>query len=199
MKLFGGIGSPFVRKVVVTAVELDLFRRIDLLPANGSGTSINSIAGTVNPISKMPTLVLDTGESLFDSRMIMRFLNDMGGGALYPADDWAMVRRESVAEGLIEAALLIRYEISVRPEEFRWGRWIDGQTLKVNQALDAMERDASALSRLDAAAIGTGCALGYLDLRLPDWGWRADRPILNGWFDTFRKRQSMIETDLSKT
>lgn len=197
MKLFGGIGSPFVRKVVVTAMELGVMDQIESLPSNGSGTSINSIAATENPVSKMPALVLDNGDQLFDSRMIMRYLNELAGGSLYPPGDWAMVRRESTAEGLIDAALLIRYEISVRPEPLRWQGWIDGQTQKVNQTLDAMDQDAAALNRVDAAAIGTGCALGYLDHRLPDWGWRDGRPALASWFEGFRTRASMQATKSS--
>ena len=194
MKLYGGNGSPFVRKVAVTAIELGVDDRIERLPSNCSGTSINSIAVTENPVRKMPALVLDDRESLFDSRMIMRYLNDLAGGSLYPPGDWAMVRRESVAEGMIEAALLIRYEISVRPEELRWQGWIDGQTQKVNQTLDAMEAHAAALNRVDGAAIGTGCALGYLDHRLPDWGWREGRPALADWFAEFAERNSMQQT-----
>ncbi len=194
MKLFGGIGSPFVRKVVVTAMELGVMDEIESLPSNGSGTSINSIASSENPVSKMPALVLDNGERLFDSRMIMRYLNERAGGSLYPPGKWAMVRRESIAEGMIDAALSIRYEISVRPEPLRWQGWIDGQTQKVDRTLDAMEQHAGALNQIDAAAIGTGCALGYLDHRLPDWGWRTGRPALEAWFEVFSERPSMQAT-----
>ena len=194
MKLYGGIGSPFVRKVVVAAKELGVMDEIESLPSNGSGTSINSIASSENPVSKMPTLVLDNGESLFDSRIIMRYLNERAGGLLYPPGDWNMIRRESIAEGMIDAALLIRYEISVRPEPLRWQGWIDGQTQKVNQTLDAMEQHAAALDRVDAAAIGTGCARGYLDHRLSDWGWRDARPGLATWFEAFSARPSMQAT-----
>jgi glutathione S-transferase len=194
MRLYGGNGSPFVRKVAVTAIELGVDNRIERLPSNGSGTSINSIAVTENPVRKMPALVLDDGESLFDSRMIMRYLNDLAGGSLYPAGDWAMQARESYAEGLIDAALLVRFETALRPADKQWQEWIDGQSAKINSILDAMERDAGAMTGVDGAAITFGCALGYLEFRFGDWGWRNGRPALAAWFEGFSARPSMQST-----
>lgn len=194
MKLVGGTGSPYVRKVRVSAAELGLTDRLELVPSGGQPGTLNQEVSGLNPVGKVPALVMDNGEALFDSRMIMRYLNEQAGGSLYPASDWSMVRRESTAEGLLDAALLLRFETFARPEEKRWDGWIEGQSLKVNQCLDAMEKDARALARLDAAAIGTGCGLGYLDFRFPDWGWRNGRPNLAAWYEEFSTRPSMQTT-----
>lgn len=190
MKLHGSPASPYVRKVRVAAAELGLDARIETLTP--AATSDENKA--VNPIMKVPALVLDDGSALFDSRMILRYLNDQAAGALYPAGDWDMVRRESVAEGIIDACLLLRMEMAARPEEFRWQGWIDTQSAKVNSGLDTLEAEAGKLERFDAAAIGAACALGYLDFRFADWGWRDGRPGLAAWFETANARPSMQAT-----
>jgi glutathione S-transferase len=194
MKLVGGLGSPYVRKVRVAIAELGIIDQVELVPSAGKPGTLNQETSGVNPVGKIPALVMDDGGALFDSRMIMRYLNEREGGTLYPAGDWNMVRRESQAEGLLDAGLLLRFETFARPEEFRWSGWIDGQSQKVNQCLDSMEKDAAALARVDAASIGTGCGLGYLDFRFPDWDWRNGRPALAAWYATFSQRESMVTT-----
>lgn len=105
-----------------------------------------------------------------------------------------MQRRESIAEGMIDASLLVRFEGALRPEDKQWDGWVDAQAHKINNTLTALEAEVDKLARLDAAAIGTGCALGYLDFRFPDWGWRDGRPALTAWFTEFSARPSMQAT-----
>lgn len=194
MQLIGGLGSPYVRKVRVALAELGMTDQVELVPSGGQPGTLNQETSGKNPVGKIPALIMPDGEPLFDSRMIIRFLNGHAGGSLYPAGDWAMVRRESTAEGMLDAGLILRFETFARPEELRWQGWIDGQSLKVNQCLDALNKDAALLARVDAASITAGCGLGYLDFRFPDWGWRNGREALASWYETFAKRPSMAAT-----
>ena len=193
MKLYGGASSPYVRKCRVAARELGVIGKIEEMPMPTYGADPNTPLAGMNPAVRVPTLELDNGEFLYDSRIILRYLNESAGGSLYPAGDWAMQRRESQAEGLIDAALLIRGEVT-RPEEFKYQGFIDLQSKKINNALDALEQVVGSLGGLDAAAIGTGCALGYLDFRFADWGWRDNHPGLAKWFEGFNARPSMQAT-----
>ena len=159
---------------------------------SGSKNPNTPLAG-MNPAIRVPTLEMDNGEYLFDSRIILRYLNEVGGGNLYPASDWAMQRRESIAEGMIDASLLSRGEVT-RSAELQSKAFMDLQAVKINHALDALEKTADTLERLDAAAIGTACGLGYLDFRFGDWGWRDNHPALAKWFEGFNARPSMQAT-----
>lgn len=194
MKLYGPTSSPYVRKVRVAAHELGLGDKVELVITGVSPVAPNADLAAMNPGIKVPALELDNGQFIFDSRIIMRYLNDLAGGTLYPAGDWAMQCRESYAEGLLDASLLVRFETALRPEDKRWQEWIDGQSTKVNTVLDQMEADVGSVQSVDAAAIAFGCALGYLDFRFADWGWRGNRPALAGWFETFNARPSMQST-----
>lgn len=190
MKLLGSSTSPYVRKCRVAVIELGLSKDVEHLNVPPTSDEIKA----ANPLLKVPALVLDNGESLFDSRIILRYLNESVGGPLYPSGHWGIQRRETMAEGVLDAALLLRAENASRPEDKRWDGWIETQSTKINRALDAMEREADQLGSLDAAVIGTGCALGYLDFRFGDWGWRDGRPKLAKWFEEFNARPSMQST-----
>ncbi|MGY9054401.1 MAG: glutathione S-transferase N-terminal domain-containing protein [Alphaproteobacteria bacterium] len=193
MKLLGGASSPYVRKCRVAARELGISERIEEMPMPTYGADPNTPLAGMNPAIRVPTLEMDNGEYLFDSRIILRYLNEVGGGNLYPASDWAMQRRESIAEGMIDASLLSRGEVT-RSAELQSKAFMDLQAVKINHALDALEKTADTLERLDAAAIGTACGLGYLDFRFGDWGWRDNHPALAKWFEGFNARPSMQAT-----
>ena len=196
MILYGSTTSPYVRKVRVAAIELGIGGQIELTPPESSGTVLNPNSAGTNPVAKVPTLIMEDGTGLFDSRIIMRYLDEKAGGSLYPAGDWAMQRRESIAEGMIDASLLVRFEGALRPEDKQWDGWVEAQSSKINGTLAALEAEADTLARLDAAAIGTACALGYLDFRFSGWGWRDKQPKLAAWFETFNQRPSMQATVL---
>jgi glutathione S-transferase len=195
MKLLGAPASPYVRKCRVAIAELGLSNALELVQASTAPVEPNKEVQSANPIVKIPALILDDGSSLFDSRIILRYLNELADGPLYPPKRWDIQRRESQAEGFLDAALLLRYETFLRPEAKRWDDWIKGQRFKIDSVLDAMEHEAKALTGIDAAAIGTGCALGYLDFRFADWGWRDRHPELASWFEGFNARPSMRATD----
>jgi glutathione S-transferase len=198
MKLFYSQTSPFVRKCLVAAHELGLAERFELLPAVAHPVNRDRSVVERNPLGKVPTLVTDAGAVLFDSRVICEYLNGLGDGRLLPSAGearFAILTDQALADGLMDAAVLTRYETAARPEPLRWPDWIGGQMEKVNSALSDFERRAAAWGgRVDVGVIAVGCALGYLDFRYPDIAWRGHSPSLARWYEPFAARESMTKT-----
>jgi glutathione S-transferase len=198
VRLYHSPTSPFVRKVVVTLHETGLLDKVELVPAAGTPVEPGTLPLARNPLGKIPTLERDDGPALYDSRVITRYLDDLAGGRLYPAAPplWDPLTLEATADGLMEAAVLVVYEGRTRPEERRHAPWVEAQWDKIARGLDAVEaRWMSHLAGpLDAGQIGIGCALGYLDFRLADRGWRDGRPALAGWEARFAERPAMQAT-----
>lgn len=198
MKLSFSSASPYVRKVRVVAHEVGLDGKIESFSAQVAPTKFNAEFAKSNPLAKVPALVLDGGEALYDSPVICEYLDHLGGGKLFPAPGparWTALRRQALADGLLDAALLTRYEMTLRPENLRWKDWSDGQMSKITTALDALEAEASKLGgTVDIGTITIGCALGYLDFRFGDMGWRTGRPKIAAWFEQFNARPSMKAT-----
>jgi glutathione S-transferase len=199
MKLYFAALSPFVRKVRVAAMELGLDKKIELVTVASTPVAMNADLAKVNPLGKLPALVADDGDLLFDSAVIVEYLDALaGGGKIIPAkgaDRWRVKRTEALADGMADAAILMRYETAMRPADKQWPDWIAGQKKKVTQALDALEGQSWAFDdNVDAGKIAVGCALGYLDLRFGDLGWRRKCETLGRWYDGFAKRPSMETT-----
>jgi glutathione S-transferase len=198
MKLFYSQTSPFVRKCLVTAHELGLAPRLELLPAAAHPVNRDRSVVERNPLGKIPTLVTDAGAVFFDSRVICEYLNGLGDGHLLPAVGearFAILTDQALADGLMDAAVLARYESALRPEELRWPDWSGGQMEKVSSALSDFERRAATWAgRMDLGVIAIGCALGYLDFRYPEIAWRERSPSLARWYGRFAARESMTET-----
>jgi glutathione S-transferase len=197
MKLFYSGASPYVRKVMVTAHIGGLTDRITLVPGSGSPLAPNVDTCAVNPLGKIPCLVTDDGLALFDSRVITRYLDALAGTGLYPEGDalWAVLARESLAEGIIDAALLVIYEGRLRPEELRFAPFVQAQMSKIQRGMGALEGEARRFSpTVDAAQITIGSALGYLDFRFPDLNWREGRPALAEWFEALSAHPAMQAT-----
>jgi glutathione S-transferase len=201
MKLYFSQTSPYARKVRLAAAHLGLADAIALVPASTKPIAEDPALAGANPLGKIPALVLDDGTVLFDSRVIVEYLDAKagGGGLLPPASDperWQTLRLQAVADGLLDAALLSRYEVALRPGEFLWRDWLAGQGRKIDRALAALEAD---LPRLESGAalnaIAAACALGYLDFRFPDRGWRKARPQLGAFYDAYAQRPEMALTD----
>ena len=197
MKLYHSTTSPYVRKVMAVLHVTGLTERVKLIP--GSGTPLAPNEGTVaaNPLGKVPCLVTDDGEALFDSRVITRYLDHLAAAGLYPDDRlWRVLTVEALAEGILDAALLATYERRLRPEEMRFAPWVEGQKTKALRATTALERrlDADLAEDLTMAQIATGCALGYLDLRFPDLAWREGAPRLADWYAAFAHEPFMEAT-----
>lgn len=181
MKLLGGFLSPFARKVRVLAHETG--QTLEIERQSSTPTERNPVLAEQNPLGKIPVLIGPDGP-LYDSRVICQYLDSLHDGvSRYGAGAarWDVLRREALGDGLTEAALLARYE-SVRPEAFRWPDWIEGQLAKVRAALAVMAAEARDPGPApDMGAIAWGCALGYLDVRFPDLGWREAHPRLAEW------------------
>jgi glutathione S-transferase len=195
MKLYFSPTSPYVRKCLVTAHELGLAGRIELLPTNAHPVQRNRELIASNPLGKVPTFFADDGTVLYDSRVICEYLDDLGHGSLFPrqgAARWAALTLQSLADGILDAALLARYEQAARPEALRWSDWLTGQLDKVHTSMAALEREAERLQgRVDIGTLTLGCAVGYLDLRFADLAWRARYPKLAQWAAQFGERESM--------
>jgi glutathione S-transferase len=200
MKLHSNPASPYGRKVKVVAHEKGLIDRIAVhtVTTTAVGPDLGLVAD--NPLGKIPCLVLEDGTPLFDSRVISEYLDAQADcPRLIPtagADRWDTLRLQALADGLLDAALLVRYETFLRPEDYRWPAWIDGQLDKITRALDRLETvDAPGFGgRLDLGTITVGCALGYLDFRFAHIDWRGPRPALSDWFAEFAARPSMQAT-----
>lgn len=198
MKLFHSHFSPFVRKVMVCAHELGLAETITLLPSAAHPVQRDANILAHHPLAQVPTLVLDDGSGLADSRVICEYLDAQGGHRLFPAEGearWRALNEQSLADGVLDAALLIRYELTARPESVRHPAWIEGQTAKIESALSWFEAAAPGFAdRIDIGTIAIGCALGYLDLRFGDLAWKDRHPALAAWYEGFSARPSMRET-----
>ncbi|AKS07723.1 glutathione S-transferase N-terminal domain-containing protein [Pseudomonas trivialis] len=200
MTLFHNPASPFVRKVRVLLAETGQQDRVALhgcMP-----TPVNPDAHVVqgNPVGKIPALRLADGTVLHDSRVILDYFDHQHvGNPLIPRDGSARWRRltlASMADGIMDAAVLVRYETALRPVEKHWDQWLDEQRNKIRRSLAELEADAIAelTSHFDIAAISVACALGYLDFRHPDMQWRSDNPQLAAWYADVSQRPSMLQT-----
>jgi glutathione S-transferase len=195
MKLFYSPTSPYVRKVVVCAEEAGLQAAIERVPATVTPVTDSPDVAAANPLAKVPTLVLDDGTALFDSRVIVEYLDHRSGGRLLPPagpDRWRVLRDQATADGMTDAALMARYERALRPEALRWPEWDEGQIGKVRRALDELERGFQpSPGPPNAGDIAVACALGYLDFRFPELAWRDGRPRLTAFDTAMAARPSM--------
>ena len=199
MKLWYSPASPFVRKVLIMAHETGLADQLELVDATTTPLNPNNDLAQDNPIGKIPTLVLDDGTSLFDSKVICEYLDGLhDGDKMIPvsgAERYNVLVTQAIGDGLMEAAVGIRYEQFLRPEEKQWDNWIEAQTRKVEQALDVLENWRGArIQDIHIGSIAVAAGLDYLDFRKFDIDWRTNRPILTQMHETFSKRESMLAT-----
>ena len=199
MKLYYSPHSPFVRKVLVVAGEVDLLDRIELLHSRTTLTYRDSDIVAANPLGQVPTFIGDDGAILADSRVICEYLDAIGDGGLFPAAPrrWEALIDQSSADGLLDAAILTRIETVLRPEEKRWPDGLAGQMSKIESVLDHFAAHAETLAgRVDIGTISLGCALSYLDYRFGTFDWRSGRSSLADWYGGFAERPAMIATAL---
>jgi glutathione S-transferase len=201
MKLFGSLASPYVRKVRVVMAEKKLDYQFVLEDVWADDTAI----GRANPLGKVPCLVMEGGEAVFDSRVIVEYLDMLSPvGKLIPASGRERIEVrtwEALADGLIDAAMLARLERTWhgRTDAQRSQAWIDRQFVKVNACLDAIgkglgDRPWCAGNHLTLADIAVGCALDWLSFRFPEITWRETDPRLARLLDRLALRQSFVDT-----
>ena len=200
MKLLGSLTSPYVRKVRIVMAEKKLDYQLVLEDVWASDAILKA-----NPLGKVPCLVMEGGEAVFDSRVIVDYLDTLSPvGRLIPASgrERAEVRTwEALADGIVEACILARLEQTWngRSEAQRSAAWVERQMGKVNAAVIALARGLAdkpfaAGIHLSLADIAVGCALGYLDFRYAQIDWRSSHPNLARLADKLALRQSFIDT-----
>lgn len=199
MKLFYSGTSPYVRKVMVLAIEKGLDGQIEKLPAAASPVKPDMGLAAKNPLGKVPCLVTDDGRALFDSSVICAYIDTLKAPHLIPSDAkgrFDCMTLESLADGFLDAGILLRYEHALRPEALRWDDWVNGQMGKIERAMDALEISyASQLTGpLTVGQIAVACALGWFDFRYGHVHWRQSRPKLAKFVETFGARASMKAT-----
>ena len=190
LTLFTSPPSPFGRKVRIAVDVLGMTDRIAVLTADTNNP--DDPVRRHNPLGKIPTLLLDDGDTLFDSRVILDYLNALDGrDLLIPtgAERIGVLREQALADGILDAALLQVYEGRYRPAEHHVESWLEHQRAKVSRALDAFSARLPG-ARPAGPSVGEitlACALGYLDFRL-EGAWRSTHPALVAWLDGFAQR-----------
>jgi glutathione S-transferase len=187
--------SPFARKVRIAISLLGLSSKIELAPVNLDDAA-DSIR-TQNPIGKIPVLVLEDGSGLYDSPVIVEYLDHVaGGGKVIPKDAPArfdVLRLQALCDGILDACLALVYESRYRPADKFVQSWADRQNDKVTRGLKALEASPPAITALpDVGQISVACVLGYLDLRF-EGKWRKDYPKLVQWHDDFAAKFPVFE------
>ena len=201
MKLIGAVTSPYVRKVRIVMAEKKL--EYEFVQEDVWAASTSIVAS--NPLGKVPCLLMETGEALYDSRVIVEYLDTLSPvGKLIPPSGRERTEVkvwEALADGLLDAAIAARLEAHWvgRSEAERSQAWIDRQLGKVHDALAAMSQGLADNSmcagiHLSLADIAVGCALGYLDFRFPNIAWRRDYPNLDKLKEKLMQRQSFIDS-----
>jgi glutathione S-transferase len=210
MKLLYAPTSPFVRKVMVVAHLTGQADQIEWLPSAAHPIRRDDRIAAHNPLAKVPTLILEDGQALYDSRVICEYLAVRAGDTqLFPASGaarWHALMQQALGDGLLDAALLARYERTARPPEVQWIDWYEAQLVKVDAGLAAIEEQARArywngpasdAPASDTPTIGDitlGCALGYLDFRYPELDWPARYADTARWHAAFRTLPAMQAT-----
>lgn len=197
MQLIMSPASPYVRMARVTLREAGLTDLVEEVAVQTNALATAPEVAAANPAGKIPALVRDDGPALYDSRVICRYFDSLTSAGLYPERRiWEVLTLEATGQALADSAVAMVYEERFKGTDGRCGDWIEAQWAKVARILGALEsRWMSHLSGpADAGHIAVGCALGYLDFRLDDRGWRSLAPGLAGWAEGFAERPSMVET-----
>lgn len=198
MELFYSATSPFVRKIMVLLQETGQLEDVELVSTNGTPLAPAKGFAAHNPLSKVPALARPDGATLYDSRVICQYLDARAQSGLYGNDDarWDILTLEATADGIMDAAILMVYETRLRPVDKQFHDYIEAQWQKVANAIATLE--ARWISNLEGpltmGQIALACALGYVDFRHDDRGWRQSAPLLDDWYAGFAARDSMTAT-----
>ena len=196
MKLTFSPASPFARKVRIAAIETGLIDRIEFTPATVAPGQPNEEYSKITPLKKLPVLILDNGDVILDSYVIVEYLDELaGGGKLIPTsgpDRWKVKSDHSLLQGMLDSMLLCRYEKMVRPQGLQWQAWSDDHWNRAWKGMAHFEKQPDMLSRpFDIAQIGLTCVLGYADFRFADCGWRKAYPKLDAFHEKMLARPSV--------
>ena len=199
MKLLYQTHSPYARKVLVAAYETGLADRLEVIHHETSPTRRNEVVYAVNPLGKVPVLLLDDGGALFDSNVICEYLDGLHDGAkLIPAETAAryrVLRTQALAQGIADAGIAARWDIERRPQALRWPVLVDAYREKIAATCDYLERELDPAA-VDLGAIALATALSWIEFR-EVYDFRAGHPRLSSWYADFANRPSMQATALS--
>jgi len=199
MKLLGSPTSPYARKARIVIIEKGLEDRVEIVAANPLGSDEDAAPlRAVNPVGKIPALVRDTGEALYDSPVICEYLDHVGKGPalLPPAGEarWTTLRRQALGDGVADAAFSIVMELR-RPETERSADWQTRWLNIILRAADAVEAElAQGDIGFDLGGLSLVSGFSYVAFRLPQIDWRAGRPRLTAWMATQEARPSVAGT-----
>jgi glutathione S-transferase len=196
MKLTFSPASPFARKVRIAAIETGLIDKIEFVSATVAPGQVNEEYSRITPLKKLPVLILDNGDVILDSYVIVEYLDELaGGGKLIPtsgAERWKVKSDHSLLQGMLDSMLLCRYEGMVRPEPMRWKAWSDDHWNRAWTGMARFENKPETLSGpFNIAQIGLVCVLGYADFRFGDCGWRKAYPKLDAFYQKMMERPSV--------
>ena len=198
MQLYYSQTSPYSRKVRVFIAEKGLSDRISLVLCSPfeDGDTLQQF----NPLGKVPTLVLDDGSSLYDSRVICEYLDGLDSSLLTIApsgmERWQILRLQALADGMMDAIFSITTE-NRRTDAERSLKWIERWQAGITRSLDVLETEIHHFpTDINLSHIAVGCALAQLDFRLPNLNWHSRLPNLSKWYTTFALRDSMVNTQL---
>ena len=193
MRLYYSATSPYVRKVNVFTIEAGLDDKIENITTNPWVSDANLLAD--NPLSKVPTLILDDGTVLYDSPVICEYLDSLNTGQkLIPVagmERWMALRLQALGDGILDSAVM-RFLERKRPEVQQSSDWDATQLSAIQRALVYLESNIDDWNKdLTVGQITVGCALGYLDFRFANDSWRDNQPLLAKWYSSFAERTSM--------
>jgi glutathione S-transferase len=196
MKLSFSPSSPFARKVRIAAIELGLLDKIEFVSATVIPGQPNDEYSKITPVKKLPVLILDNGDVILDSYVIVEYLDELaGGGKLIPASGplrWRVKSDHSLLQAMLDSMLLCRYEAMVRPKGLQWQAWSDDHWNRAWQGMARFENHPDMLERpLDIAQIALVCVLGYADFRFADCAWQKAYPKLNAFHQKMLQRPSV--------
>ena len=192
-------GSPFARRARIFASEKGLSDRIEEQATTVSPVGANGSLAGANPLLKIPVLITDSGEPVYDSGVICEYLDTLHQRtSSIPAAGPERVntlRRQALCDGILDALVLCRYEHAIRPAELRWDDWVEGQMFKVHGGLAELERKVDSWREdFEIAQMGAICVLGYLDFRFAEWDWRRTHTRLARWSAGVSARKSVVST-----
>jgi glutathione S-transferase len=196
MKLLSSDLSPFARKVRVLILEKGLQERVAIVACNPYEATAAHLQA--NPLSKVPTLILEDGNSLYDSHVICEYLDTLGGPALMPMNEGRIpaLKRLALTDGLLQSTFSIACELHRREAHERSMKWVARWVESIERSVDALAQSLSEYGDdLTLPHIGAVCALDYLDLRAADKiDWRDRQPSLVPWYTQFGERPAMVDT-----
>jgi glutathione S-transferase len=198
MKLLYSPTSPYVRKVMVCAHELGLADRLEIIPKDVWDPSVD--ISDVNPLGKVPSLILDDGHVLFDSPVICEYLDDMfAESVLFPKAGkarWKALYFQALADGILDAGVARLLEGRRDPAE-QSEKWKERYLRAVTRAIDTLENEADILigGPLTIGQVSVACAMGYVNFRMSDLALFKNCPKLSAWYEVFSKRASMVATE----